>query len=400
MSEEGDPRPVPFRSGRLVDRLRVPPSALPGGREERHASWLELFFDLAFALALTVVLGRLDDDPSPPNAEVVITVGLYGILWWSWGGHAFYDTRFDPDDLPHRLGVLLAMLGAGAMALGAREPVESRLLPIGYLAARGVLILLYLRVRTTTPAANQLTRVYHIGFTAGWLLWLASLAVPEQMRPVLWIAGFLVEFATPWVGRHWLLRFPVHPSHLPERIGQFTIILLGTTLVDLLNAVPRATSARMLVSTALAFAVIASIWWVYTTFVSTGMALRRLSAGLAYAYVHAVHGAALLFIGWALGQTLRQIATGSARMPEMLRLLLGGSLIIWMLCGLAMQLIYARRLDRVRFAIGCGGVTGLALLVGTIPDPRIVLPPLAALLVCYSVLVSRQIARISARLAR
>jgi low temperature requirement protein LtrA len=76
--------------------------------------------------------------------------------------------------------------------------------------------------------------IYFIGFSAGWLLWFASLWVPVPTRPVLWVTALGIELSTPWLGRHWLIRHPVHRSHLPERIGQFIIILLGGSLANLL----------------------------------------------------------------------------------------------------------------------------------------------------------------------
>ena len=33
-------------------------------------------------------------------------------VWWSWTGAAFYATRFDTDDLGHRILILLQMIGA------------------------------------------------------------------------------------------------------------------------------------------------------------------------------------------------------------------------------------------------------------------------------------------------
>ena len=38
-------------------------------------------------------------------------------MWWSWTGAVFYATRFDTDDLGHRILVLLQMLGAAFLAV-------------------------------------------------------------------------------------------------------------------------------------------------------------------------------------------------------------------------------------------------------------------------------------------
>ena len=53
---------VPLHPGRLTP----PPLRTAGGhsQEERRASWLELFFDLAFAGAVGQLAGPLQDHPS------------------------------------------------------------------------------------------------------------------------------------------------------------------------------------------------------------------------------------------------------------------------------------------------------------------------------------------------
>ena len=41
-----------IRPRQIASRWGLDPSALPGDGDERHASWLELFFDLVFVVAI------------------------------------------------------------------------------------------------------------------------------------------------------------------------------------------------------------------------------------------------------------------------------------------------------------------------------------------------------------
>lgn len=380
-----------IRPRRLMERWGLHPSALPGDEEARHATWLELFFDLVFVLALVAVQDRLVD-AAPDAGHVLWTGGLFIVVWWSWIGQAFYDTRFDPDDLTHRLAVLVGMIGAGGMAIGAEDAPDTLLLPIGYLVVRATLLVLYLRVRGTSPTARRLTTIYLSGFGAGWLIWVASLAVPARTRPLCWLVGLTIELLTPWIGRRWLSQHPVHPSHLPERIGQFTIILLGVSLTDLIGAVPTRPTAATVTVAITAFLIPASVWWVYTTFVELGLTTPRLRAGLGYAAVHGVIGAALLMLGWCLGQAVRQVAAGSSDLPDMLRLLLAVSLAGWMVGGLALQRIALGTVPPLRVLIATVGIV-LVAAVAVVPPPTVMMPLLAVLLTGYAAVVSRLIVR-------
>ncbi|RKR87644.1 low temperature requirement protein LtrA [Micromonospora pisi] len=374
-------------------RLRLRETELPVEQDERHATWLELFFDLVFALALATVQNRLDT-PTPHFGDLVATFGLYAVVWLAWVGQAFYDTRFDPDDFYHRLAVLVTMVGAGAMAIGAASPPHTLLLPIGYIVVRLSLLLLYLRVRHTTPITHRLTSIYLIGFGIGVLFWVGSLAAPVSLRPVLWAIGLMIEFLTPWLGRSWESRIPVDARHLPERLGQFTIILLGTTLTDLRDVITPRPPVEVVTAAGVALIIPAAVWWVYTTFVTTGMALPRLSAGLAYSYVHSILGAALLLLGWALGEILGQVNAHATDLPDRLRVLLALALDTWIVCGLGLQWVSLGYVTRYRLLVALTGLAPMTLITLLVSDPLTLLGLLAATVVGYAILVSRHIARL------
>ncbi|MFK3983932.1 low temperature requirement protein A [Micromonospora sp. NPDC050397] len=374
-------------------RLRLRESELPLDQSERHATWLELFFDLVFVLALATVQNRLDV-PTPHLGDLVATFGLYLVVWLAWAGQAFYDTRFDPDDVPHRLAVLVGMLGAGAMAVGVSSAPHTLILPVGYIVVRAMLIMLYLRVRHSSPATHRLTTVYLIGFGLGVLFWVGSLAAPVHLRPMLWTIGLAIEFLTPWLGRPWVSRIPVDTSHLPERIGQFTIILLGTTLTDLRDAISPRPDAEVVVAAAIALVVPVAVWWVYTTFVTTGLALPRLSAGLAYSYVHAILGAALLLLGWALGEIVGQASHHVTELPHRLRVLLAVAIGTWMLCGLGLQWISLGYVSRYRLVVAACGIGPVVLVALLVAEPLTLLSLVAAVLIGYAIAISRHIVQL------
>ncbi|KAB1915697.1 low temperature requirement protein A [Micromonospora sp. AMSO31t] len=381
------------RLSRTVGRLGLRYPGGPGLSEERHATWLELFFDLVFALALLGVTARLDTRASPSAAELALAIVLYLVIQWSWLGQSFYDTRYDPDDTAQRLLVLTTTVGAGAIALGVPQAPSGLLLPVGYLIVRGCLLLMYLRVLTADRTAGDLVAVYLTGFGSGWLLWVGSLAVPPAVRPAVWTTALAIELLTPWLGRRWLRRHPVHRTHLPERLGQFTVILLGATLTNLRDAIPTTHSpARVLAAALVAFLMPASIWWIYITYANSGLALPRLGSGNGYAYLHVAAGAAVMFLGWALGVAVYEVGQ-SHQMPIHARLVLGGSIVTWMVCGLGLHRFALGRLPRRRLVVGLGGITLAIVVALVVTDPGRLLAFNSAMLVGYAIVVNAQIAK-------
>lgn len=85
----------------------------------RHATWLELFYDLVFVVVISHLAHSLGDDFS--LFGFLGFLALFIPVWWSWTGAAFYATRFDPDDLGHRILILLQMVGAAALAVNVPD---------------------------------------------------------------------------------------------------------------------------------------------------------------------------------------------------------------------------------------------------------------------------------------
>jgi low temperature requirement protein LtrA len=375
---------------RTLDWLRLP--RRPDPEAERHATWLELFFDLVFVLALLAVTARLSVDEVPSWSQIGTALGIYVLVQWAWVGQAFFDTRYDPDDVPHRLLVLLATAGAGIIALGVRSVPATLHLPVGYLVVRGALLFMYLRVLASDRASRELVAVYLTGFGTGWVLWLASVWLPNPARALLWVAALSIELSTPWLGRQWLRRHPVHRSHLPERIGQFIILLLGATLTNLRDAVPTAhPSGRTLTAAGLALVVPVGIWWVYTTFVESRLALPRLASGQAYTYLHVPIGVGILVAGWALGETVH-ITTGDQRpVPPTLRLIVAASIASWMLGTLGMQWFSRGALTRRKVMTAVLGIGSTAAVAAFVGNPILLLSLTGAVVILYAAMITAYI---------
>ena len=62
---------------------------LDSGERERYASWLELFFDLVFVLAVAQVAHVLNEHSD--TGGTLKFFALFVPVWWSWVGFAFYS---------------------------------------------------------------------------------------------------------------------------------------------------------------------------------------------------------------------------------------------------------------------------------------------------------------------
>ncbi|MCP4372406.1 MAG: low temperature requirement protein A [Deltaproteobacteria bacterium] len=72
---------------------------------DRQATWLELFFDLIFVVALGRVTHFLVHVHHGHLSEGIWWkfILVFIPLWWVWVGHTVYSNRFDADTRPHRV---------------------------------------------------------------------------------------------------------------------------------------------------------------------------------------------------------------------------------------------------------------------------------------------------------
>jgi low temperature requirement protein LtrA len=264
--------------------------------EERHATWLELFYDLIFVVTISQLSHYLFHDVSLSNFFGFLF--LFIPVWWSWIGTAFFATRFYTDDIGHRILLLLQMGGAGAMAVNISGAFSNTFsgFALSYAFMRLILVLEYVRVFRTlksSESANPLVKRYIIGFSIAAIIWLISAFVPvTEVRFALWVIGLIIDFATPNTAGKLHSKFAPHISHLPERMGLFTLIVLGESIVGIVTGLTEQVwDVYSVIEASLGLCIAFSLWWLY--FDSTGrlpiQILRekgRISAYLIWLYTH------------------------------------------------------------------------------------------------------------------
>jgi low temperature requirement protein LtrA len=236
--------------------------------EERHATWLELFYDLVFVVTVSQLSHYLFHDVSLSNFFGFLF--LFIPVWWSWIGTTFFATRFYSDDLGHRLLLLLQMGGAGAMAVNISGAFNNTFsgFALSYAFMRLILVIEYVRVFRTiksSESANPLVKRYIIGFSIAAIIWLISAFVPiTEIRFALWVIGLIIDFATPISTSKLTSKFSPHISHLPERMGLFTLIVLGESIVGIVNGMTEQIwDVYSVIEASLGLCISFSLWWLY-----------------------------------------------------------------------------------------------------------------------------------------
>ncbi|GAA1307309.1 low temperature requirement protein A [Pseudonocardia xinjiangensis] len=241
----------------------VRPPRLATG-EERTASRLELFYDLAYVLVVAELASAFLKDLSWSGAAVF--AGLFTAMWFSWVSTTLYANRFDTDDVVFRLAQLVgtaAIAGCAAAATGA-DGATAVPFAACFLLGRVVLLALYVRAWRHVPESRGNITVYLGSTGIAAALWAVSLAVPAPTRYVLWAVAVVIDAAGPVVATWRGDTAPLHMDHLPERFGLFVILVLGEVVAGIVTGVHDAAWAGLaVVVAAVGFVVGGALWWTY-----------------------------------------------------------------------------------------------------------------------------------------
>lgn len=276
---------------------------------ERHASWAELFFDLvavAGVSALAHVLGlKLD----------AAALGLYALLflafWLSWT--TFMLSSSVAAGQAHVLRLMIGMVGLGVMAASVPGVVHTVLGDGDSVRPLTVLTIAYIATRLYGSQAwgrgELLLDFPIVQYSGGLLPWLASIWVDEPWKLVLWAGGIGLDLLLILVvpGDKILARIQesnaqagyrqrrrpgagpdrtapamhgvsVNPAHLSERLGLFVIIVLGESVVQVVDAAAAVNySVGLLVTGLASFVLLSGLFGLSVVFGYAG--LPHLRAG-------------------------------------------------------------------------------------------------------------------------
>jgi low temperature requirement protein LtrA len=224
----------PVSRAELLRRREVP----------QRVTFLELFLDLVYVLALTRVSQRLIGDYTVQRrillTEVAQTTLLLAALWFVWICAAWVTSKYDPRYPMIQLAIVWVMFGSMILAVALPHAFGARglVFAVTYVAiqlGRPLLVVLSLR-----GSARRVPLQIVCWAAASAVPWIAGAALFPQspQRGVLWMlalaidyTGFVLGWPVPWLGRTSVSDWPITGEHLAERYQQFIIIALGESIL-------------------------------------------------------------------------------------------------------------------------------------------------------------------------
>lgn len=261
---------------------------LPDKEIERHATWLEIFFDLIFAVIVIQLSAKLMHDL---NWHGILQTSLLFIpIMWTWASYTVFAARFDNNDIIHWIMTFAIMLAGVVMATQIGNALENGALgfSIGFIIGQFALYLLYLRAESERLIPKKIAHFYLYGFGPGLIFWIISLFFQAPLKFVFWAIGMFIYLIIPWVGKRSVLsKAPLHSIYIPERFGAFTIIILGQIIASVVFGVEYTHwSFYSALTSIMAFILAIIIFCQYYRLNQTANYKCSLSSGQPFIYTH------------------------------------------------------------------------------------------------------------------
>jgi low temperature requirement protein LtrA len=298
---------------------------------ERHASWLELFFDLVFVVAVAQVAHVLSDHTD--LVGFLKYAALFIPIWWSWVGFTFYADRFETEETVYRVLIFAAMLAVAALSLtldNAFTGAGDGALVICYVLVLSVLIALYIRATYYIPLVRTFSLQFIAGLGTAAGLLLISLLFEPPVRYAIWAIALILQLATPFLNLKAARIFPIDHSHIPERFGLFTIIVLGEAVVATTDGAAKVEwNLATITAASLGFAMAACIWWINFEFVEdSAVKSKSLARRMVYLYGHFFIVASIVAAGVGVEHAIKE--TPEAHLHLSTLMLISGGIAVYL----------------------------------------------------------------------
>ncbi|KAG0014190.1 hypothetical protein BGZ80_010591 [Entomortierella chlamydospora] len=205
--------------------------------EKKSATWMELFFDLAFVANITIFTHQ---HPIINATTMFRYCGWFTIMWWMWLSQTMFDVRFSTDDLLNRIWKLIQLFALAGFAGNGYHFASSNSngFALSYAVMKLVLVGQYFIVWIHAPNSRcrRPILLYMLANFISFVMWWTSAflveALSNQARYSIWFSAIGIEvLATIVLTNNATVTFI--GSHLPERLGLFTLIILGESVMGI-----------------------------------------------------------------------------------------------------------------------------------------------------------------------
>ena len=250
-----------------------PPKKFSTEREERKISWLELFYDLVYVIAIARITHHLAEHPDVSG--MLDYTYFFIMIFWGWLNGSLYHDMHGSTGLRTSLMTLWQIMIVAALVVTLNSATENYVFnaTIALMVMQLYITYLWWSVGIYDKAHRQLNKPYTLFYLASFgLMFLTLFIEPSYIRIIFYISllfNYLAPFVTALMLRNRNSDFRLSSS-MTERLGLFTIIIFGEVVTGVVNGVSqlKMLNTQIWLNFGLAILIVFSLWWLFFTLIS------------------------------------------------------------------------------------------------------------------------------------
>ena len=245
-----------------------PPKKFDPHFEERRISWLELFYDLVYVIAISRITHHLAQHI---NLDGFLQYAcLFILIFWGWlNGSLYYDIH-GSEGLRTRLMTLWQVMIIAALAVTIDQPSATAYVntTIVFMIMQLYITYLWWSVGFYDRSHRRYNRPYTILFLLALALMGLSLFVPRPWVKLIAVIVIICNYMPPFIAQRLLRKSSLDlslSSSMSERLGLFTIIVFGEVVLGVVNGISKVNNLNFSVwlNFALAISIVFALWWIF-----------------------------------------------------------------------------------------------------------------------------------------
>ena len=242
-------------------------------RQDRKISWLELFYDLVYVIAISTITHYLAQ-LFGINA-LLDYFYLFTIIFWGWlNGSLYYDLHGN-EGLRTKLMTLWQMLIIAALVITLHSKPAKLLhnATIVLLIMQFYITYIWWSVGFYDREHRRLNRPYTFFYLLSFALIFSTLFLKQPYIRIVFLLTLFFNYLPPFFSYYLLKRRGLEltlSSSMTERLGLFTIIIFGEVVLNVTNGIiaADALSWNLWLQFALAMGIVFALWWLFFTMIS------------------------------------------------------------------------------------------------------------------------------------
>jgi low temperature requirement protein LtrA len=258
------------------DKINIwwgPPRKFSRTFEERKISWLELFYDLVYVIAISKITFYFSQHFSL-NGLLDYTY-LFAMIFWGWLNGSLHHDIHGSTGIRTNLMTLWQMMIVAALVVTFGSPPETFLFnaTVAVMAMQLFITYLWWSVGIYDKQHRILNRPYTICFLISLGLMFITLFAGTHWIRLLFYTSLLLNYLPPFLanrdakagGEVFILS-----ASMTERLGLFCIILFGEVVLGVVNGIAsiHAFGWWTWVHFVLAILIVFSLWWIFFSMIA------------------------------------------------------------------------------------------------------------------------------------